>query len=67
MSDTGNVVRWLEQCVFEGDTCVSCPYKQHTACKFFLMRDALDLIKNQQKELERNQVTVCPHCGKRIK
>jgi hypothetical protein len=27
----------------------------------------IDLLKEVQKEKERNPVIVCPHCGKRVK
>lgn len=31
------------------------------------IRKAIVLLKEQENEMERNPVIVCPHCGKRVK
>ena len=55
--------------------------ENETQCFDILLRNALELLKDQdnqihhmrliieeyEKELQRNPVIVCPHCGKRVK
>ena len=46
MADMDKVIEWLGKCVLcEEPYCNLCPYHEHTACKHFLMRDALELLK----------------------
>ena len=61
MADLDKVIEWLEKCVLcEEPYCNLCPYHEHTACKHFLMRDALELMKayaktDEEKQAERKQ------------
>ena len=68
MSDIEKVIRGLK-CI-KGDLvlCVDCAYSDGGghgtySCKAFCANDAIELLK----ELQRNPVIVCPHCGKRVK
>ena len=52
MADLEKVIEWLGKCVLcEEPYCNLCPYHEHTACKHFIMRDALELLKSQQAEI----------------
>ena len=66
MADIEKVIKGLECCTKLG--CHhGCEYKSNgysaMTCRQELETDALELLK----ELQRNPVIVCPHCGKRIK
>ena len=75
MSDIEKVIKGLESCVkADWEVCMNkvCPYapKGNTnfvCCKYKVMADALELLKEYKNEKERNPVIVCPHCGKRVK
>ena len=71
MEDIEKVIKGLESCI--GHCALrNCPYFNEN-CETVgcngnqVMKDALELLKEQQKEKERNPVIVCPHCGRRVK
>ena len=56
MADFKKVTKGLEQCLICGIAeykCEQCTYLQETACITKIKRDALELLKEQQKEIER--------------
>ena len=67
MADIETVIYDIERCICHvPDACRDCSHNWHDAtndCMEKLLADALELLK----ELQRNPVIVCPHCGKRIK
>ena len=70
MIDVEKVIRGWERC--SKGTCPSFVSKEYAECEYTvglycrqdrLIADTLELLK----ELQRNPVIVCPHCGKRVK
>ena len=39
-----DLIKALVNCVYNG-YCINCDYKQHMACKTFLMREVLTILK----------------------
>lgn len=73
MADFDKVFDALRNCITE-PKCKDCPWEEceqfnckRTKIPIHLGLDILELLKEQQKEKERNPVIICPHCGKRIK
>lgn len=84
MADIEKVIQGIEVCL-QDDGCVPCPYYRKGNDYFCgvtdIMRDALELLKEQQEEVEphhkcigetyslitESHVTYCPWCGKKIK
>ena len=65
MPDREKVIKGLESCKHPFCQIYDCPYApwdRDLTCKDELFDDALELLK----ELQRNPVIVCPHCGKRV-
>ena len=69
MIDVEKVIRGWERC--SKGTCPSFVSKEYAECEYTvglycrqdrLIADTLELLK----ELQRNPVVICPHCGKRI-
>ena len=67
MSDLDKVVKGMEFCNSTELCSKECPYFWNNFCQDDLRADALGLLREYQKEKERNPVVVCPHCGKRVK
>ena len=74
MADLEKVIQGLKMCrKADFEPCIKkvCPYapegNDYSSCPTRLINDALELLKERQKELQRNPVIVCPHCGKRVK
>lgn len=59
MADIEKVIKGLEHCTSYGSTCDKCDYWEHNRneddphCGDVLMRDALELLKEQQVEIKR--------------
>ena len=57
VADIEKVIKGLEHCTSDGSTCDECDYWEHNRdeddphCGDVLMRDALELLKEQQEEL----------------
>lgn len=49
--DKDNTVWLIEHCVNDG-FCSECKYKKDLACKHFLLRDALALLKEQEERIK---------------
>lgn len=80
MPDMKKVKKGLEICTAPteygkgGNRCCDCPYfvprdgfNQFRCDGQQMMKDALELLKEQENASKRNPVIVCPHCGKRVK
>ena len=87
MEDIEKVIQGIETCLDDNIPCDECPYKK-SCCGInderigeMLMRDALELLKKQQEEVEpthkcysdtvsritETHIKYCPWCGKKIK
>lgn len=64
MADIEKVIKGLECCENRHVSCVDCPYyiydgtKGHRWCSDEINRDALELLKEQQAEIERLKVQI---------
>lgn len=52
MADADKILEKLKFCI-ESGVCICCEYKDFTACKHFLLRDAIKVIEDQQEEIKR--------------
>ena len=52
MADAEKIRERLKICVEDG-TCIDCDYIRHTACKHFLLKDAIKLIDDQAEDIKR--------------
>ena len=50
MSDREKVIKGLEMCKIM--YCDECPYDDENSCSFYLNHDALELLKEQEKQIE---------------
>ena len=82
MADLEKVIKGIEHCLQGGRGCLTyCPYLEHDNCKTRLKKDALELLKRQQRTgiwvdehcskcgkyvYHGNADNYCPHCGARM-
>lgn len=52
MADADKILEKLKVCI-ESGLCFYCEYKDNTACRHFLLRDAIKVIEDQQEEINR--------------
>lgn len=72
MPDREKAIRGLEHCVGEDrPNCENCPYLMDlvgTGCYLRILRDALDILKEQEPKMvvQTTSTIRCPGCGKQI-
>lgn len=52
LADAEKILGKLKVCI-ESGLCFYCEYKDNTACRHFLLRDAIKVIEDQQEEIKR--------------
>lgn len=62
------IIKAIETCYTVGHNCTECPLFAEDDCNDKLMRDALELLKEQEPKLVRYTASTvrCPNCNKQI-
>lgn len=71
MFDREKIIKAIEICYTPGNNCTECPFFHKEECNNDLMRDALELLKEQEpiapKQQEETCVwTVCWNCSRHL-
>lgn len=71
MLDREKIIKAIEICYSGKHNCTECELFYEEDCNDKLMRDALELLKEQEavkpvKQIEQTEWTVCGNCGKHI-
>lgn len=66
MINRNEVIEWLKNCVYDMPYCDECPYNDHIACKHFLMKDVIVLLK-EQEPVKPVIAKYCGICGTPVK